>query len=61
MHQRYQIFVSSTFEDLKEERKKIIEEILNFSHIPIGMENFTASNDEQFEYIKKYYRHVITK
>jgi len=53
MDKRYQIFVSSTFEDLKEERKKIIEEILNFSHIPTGMENFTASHDEQFEYIKK--------
>jgi len=53
MDKRYQIFVSSTFEDLKEERKKIIEEILNFSHIPAGMEMFTASNDEQFEYIKK--------
>jgi len=53
MDKRYQIFVSSTFEDLKEERKKVIESILNFSHIPAGMELFTASNDEQFEYIKK--------
>lgn len=53
MDKRYQIFVSSTFEDLKDERKKIIEAILNFNHIPAGMEMFTASNDEQFEYIKK--------
>lgn len=53
MDKRYQIFVSSTFEDLKDERKSVIETILNFNHIPAGMELFTASNDEQFEYIKK--------
>lgn len=53
MQKRYQIFVSSTYVDLKEERKAIIEAILNFRHIPAGMEMFTASNDEQFEYIKK--------
>ncbi|MBE5977865.1 MAG: DUF4062 domain-containing protein [Paenibacillaceae bacterium] len=53
MEKRYQIFVSSTFEDLVDERKRVIETILNFNHIPAGMELFTASNDEQFEYIKK--------
>lgn len=49
---RYQIFVSSTYEDLKEERKVVIESILQMKHIPAGMELFMASNDEQFEYIK---------
>lgn len=50
---RYQVFLSSTFKDLKEERKCIIESLLNAKHIPSGMEMFSASNDEQFKYIKK--------
>lgn len=50
---KYQIFVSSTYEDLKDERNLIIEHILTLGHMPVGMELFCASNDEQFEYIKK--------
>lgn len=53
MDKRYQVFVSSTFTDLKEERKAIIEGLLNAKYIPAGMETFAASNDEQFKYIKK--------
>lgn len=53
MEKRYQVFVSSTFTDLKEERKAIIEGLLNAKYIPAGMEMFSASNDEQFKYIKK--------
>ena len=53
MDKRYQIFISSTFTDLKEERKSIIEGLLNAKYIPAGMEMFAASNDEQFKYIKK--------
>jgi len=52
-NKKYQIFVSSTYEDLKEERKAIIENISKMGHLPVGMELFVASNDEQFEYIKK--------
>lgn len=53
MDKRYQVFISSTFTDLKEERKAIIEGLLNAKYIPAGMEMFAASNDEQFKYIKK--------
>lgn len=53
MDKRYQVFVSSTYVDLKEERKAIIESLLNAKYIPAGMEMFSASNDEQFKYIKK--------
>lgn len=53
MDKRYQVFVSSTYADLKEERKAIIESLLNAKYIPAGMEMFSASNDEQFKYIKK--------
>lgn len=53
MDKRYQVFISSTFTDLQGERKAIIEGLLNAKYIPAGMEMFAASNDEQFEYIKK--------
>lgn len=53
MEKRYQVFISSTYEDLKEERKEIIEQLLNAKYIPAGMEMFAASNEEQFKYIKK--------
>lgn len=53
MEKRYQVFISSTFSDLKEERKAVIESLLNAKYIPAGMEMFSASNDEQFKYIKK--------
>ena len=50
---KYQIFVSSTFEDLQEERKGVIESILRLRQLPAGMELFSASSDEQFKYIKR--------
>lgn len=53
MDKRYQVFVSSTFTDLEEERKAIIQGLLNAKYIPAGMEMFAASNDEQFKYIRK--------
>ena len=53
MDKRYQVFVSSTFSDLQNERKAVIETLLNAKYIPAGMEMFSASNDEQFKYIKK--------
>lgn len=53
MEKRYQVFISSTYEDLRAERKEIIENLLNAKYVPSGMEMFTASNEEQFKYIKK--------
>ncbi len=53
INKKYQIFVSSTFEDLEEERRLVIEQILNMGHIPVGMELFQASDDEQWEYIRR--------
>jgi Domain of unknown function (DUF4062) len=38
MNVKYQIFVSSTYEDLKDERAEVIKACLNMGHIPIGME-----------------------
>lgn len=49
---KYQIFVSSTYTDLAETRNKVIETILSMYHIPIGMEMFSAADDEQWGIIK---------
>lgn len=49
---KYQIFISSTFDDLQYERRSALEAILITNNIPIGMESFVASSQEQFEHIK---------
>ncbi len=54
MHnKKYQIFISSTYEDLKEEREEVIKTILKSYNIPIGMEMFNAEDEEQWEIIKR--------
>lgn len=52
MDKRYQVFVSSTFEDLQEERKEVMQALLELDCIPAGMELFPASNDDQWTLIK---------
>lgn len=52
MEKRYQVFISSTFEDLQEERKAVINAILQHNCFPSGMELFPASDLSQFDYIK---------
>jgi len=42
---KYQVFISSTYSDLHEERKAVAWAILKTRNIPAGMENFTASDD----------------
>jgi hypothetical protein len=50
---RNQVFVSSTFTDLKDEREKVLQAILECKAFPAGMELFPAADDEQFEFIKR--------
>lgn len=50
---KYQVFVSSTFRDLVDERRDTIQSILDLNHIPAGMESFPASDVEQIKYISK--------
>lgn len=49
---KYQVFISSTYEDLKEERKAAEETIIRSGDFPVGMEAFPAADEEQFEFIK---------
>lgn len=50
---KYQVFVSSTFTDLKTERIEVINCILKQNCIPVGMELFPSASVEQFDYIKQ--------
>jgi hypothetical protein len=50
---RYQVFVSSTYEDLRTERQQATQAILEAGCFPSGMELFPASDDSQWELIKR--------
>jgi hypothetical protein len=52
MDKKYQVFVSSTYEDLQEERKKVMEALLKMNCFPVGMEHFNASDNSQWDVIK---------
>jgi len=53
MDKRYQVFVSSTYADLKDERQHVIQALMEMDCIPAGMELFPAADEEQWEFIKK--------
>jgi Domain of unknown function (DUF4062) len=50
---RYQVFISSTFRDLKQERQSVLDAILNLGHFPAGMELFPASDSTPWEVIER--------
>jgi hypothetical protein len=50
---REQVFVSSTYLDLKAERQEVIQTLLEANCIPAGMELFPASDDEKWTLIKR--------
>lgn len=52
-HQRYQVFVSSTFLDLRDERQAVIAALLECEAFPAGMELFPAADDDAWTLIKK--------
>jgi len=53
MRRKYQIFISSTYIDLIEERKAVQDAILKLDHLPVGMEAFGARSKSQWDVIKK--------
>ncbi|MDD1793017.1 DUF4062 domain-containing protein [Enterovibrio sp. ZSDZ42] len=53
MDKRYQVFVSSTYVDLKDERQSVLQTLMEMDCIPAGMELFPAADEEQWEFIKK--------
>lgn len=53
MDKRYQVFVSSTFVDLQDERQEVMQALLELDCIPAGMELFPAANEDQWSLIKR--------
>ncbi len=51
---KIQIFISSTFTDLKLERQAAVEAILSLGHIPAGMELFSADDESQMSVIERW-------
>lgn len=51
---KLQVFVSSTYTDLLEERQAAVEAILTAGHIPAGMELFAAGDETQMNVIKRW-------
>ncbi len=52
MNKKYSVFVSSTYEDLKEARQEVVNALLQMDCFPVGMEFFNASDQEQWEVIQ---------
>ena len=50
---KFSIFISSTYEDLKEERQALIGVSLENNLIPVGMEQFHAAPTNQWNVITK--------
>lgn len=50
---KFQIFVSSTYTDLIKMRLSLMEMIQRLNHFPVGMEQFSADDDEQWQIIKE--------
>lgn len=49
---RFQVFISSTFTDLIEERRAVLQAVLELDHMPAGMELFPASDESAWGLIK---------
>lgn len=52
MDKRYQVFISSTFVDLKDERQAVLRAVLELDQMPAGMELFPAADDSAWQLIK---------
>lgn len=53
MEVKHQVFVSSTYRDLIEERKAVIHALLELDCIPAGMELFPAADEDAWTLIKE--------
>lgn len=50
---KYQVFISSTYEDLKDVRSEVVRAVLEMGHIPVGMEMFSAADEQQWDIIAR--------
>jgi len=56
-NKRYQVFVSSTYSDLINERAVVMQTLMKMDCIPAGMEHFPAADEEQWTFIKRIIDH----
>lgn len=54
MTKKFQVFISSTYTDLIEERQRAVTAVLDSNHIPAGMELFKANNQDQMKVIRQW-------
>jgi regulator of replication initiation timing len=54
LKKKLQVFVSSTYEDLKMDRQAAVSAILKAGHIPAGMELFTSGDKSQMDTIRRW-------
>ena len=52
MDRKYQVFVSSTYDDLQRERQEVMHVLLELDCIPSGMELFPAADEDQWSLIR---------
>jgi hypothetical protein len=52
MDKRYQVFISSTFTDLKDEHQAVLKAILEIDQMPAGMELFPAADETAWQLIR---------
>jgi hypothetical protein len=50
---KYQVFISSTFQDLREHRQHAILGIIRAGHMPVALENFPPSSEPKKEVIRQ--------
>jgi len=50
---RYQVFISSTFRDLRLERQAVLDAVLSMNHFPAGMEMFPASGSTPWDVVQR--------
>jgi hypothetical protein len=53
MWKKHQVFVCSTFKDLKEQRQDLFIELYRNGFIPMGMEGFVPGDQGQLDYIRE--------
>lgn len=53
MEVRYQVFISSTYLDLRDERREVIQALLELDCLPAGMELFPSANEDQWTLIRE--------
>jgi hypothetical protein len=50
---KYSVFISSTFDDLKEQRAAVLNVVLQNGHFPLGMELWGAADEQQWQIIQR--------